>query len=237
MGVRHFGASVVRLEDPRLLKGKGRYLDDIQVPGVLHAAFVRSQSAHARIKDLDKSAALGLPGVAAIFIAEDLETVAAGPMPQMAPHPAMKQPFVYRPLAKDAVHHVGEAVALVLAETRHAAEDAVNVMFADMEELPAIADARRALEPGAPRAHMGAPDNLAGTLRAGFGDVEHVFRTSDHTLTEHFALHRGGCHAMECRGVIAQYDAAADVISLWSSTQAPYSVRRLLAAYLGRGWT
>jgi aerobic carbon-monoxide dehydrogenase large subunit len=234
MGVRHFGASVARLEDPRLLKGGGRYLDDIQMSGLLHAAFVRSQSAHARINGLDKAAALELPGIAAIFTAEDLESVAAGPMPQMAPHPALKQPFAYHPLAKDAVHHVGEAMALVLAETRHAAEDAANAVFADLDELPAIADARRALEPGAALVHIGAPDNLAGTLRAGFGNVEHVFRTADHTLTEHFALHRGGCHAMECRGVIAQYDAAGDVVTLWSSTQAPYSVRRLLSAYLGR---
>jgi aerobic carbon-monoxide dehydrogenase large subunit len=234
MGVRHFGASVARLEDPRLLQGKGRYLDDIQIPGMLHAAFVRSQSAHARIKEIDKSSAENLPGVAAILTAEDLETVAAGPMPQMAPHPALKQPLVYRPLATDAVHHVGEAIALVLAETRHAAEDAVNAVFVDLDELPAVTDARRALEPGAARVQMEAPDNLAATLRAGFGDVEHVFKSAAHTLTEQFSLHRGGCHAMECRGVIAQYEAASDVISLWSSTQAPYSVRRLLAAYLGR---
>ncbi len=234
MGVRHFGASVARLEDPRLLKGNGRYLDDVPMPGVLHAAFVRSQSAHARVVGIDISAAREMPGVAAIFTAEDFEGVAAGPMPVLAPHPALKQNFSYSPLAKDAVHHAGEAIAIVVAETRHAAEDAANAIFPDLEELPVIADARRALEPGAPRAHDGAPHNIAGTLRGSFGDIDRVFQTADHTLAENFALHRGGCHAMECRGVMAKYDKAEDLLSVWSSTQAPYSVRRQLAVYLGR---
>jgi aerobic carbon-monoxide dehydrogenase large subunit len=234
MGVRQFGASVVRLEDPRLLRGNGRYLDDIQLPGMLHAAFVRSQSAHARINRVDKSAAEGLPGVYAIFTAAGLEAVASGPMPQLAPHPSLKQPFTYSPLAKTAVHHVGETIAIVLADTRHAAEDAANAVFADLEELPAICDARRALEPGAPKAHESVPDNLAATLRAAFGDADHVFKTASHVVKESFALHRGGCHAMECRGVIARYDGGDDLLSVWSSTQAPYTVRRLLAAYLSR---
>lgn len=234
MGVRQFGASVLRLEDPRLLRGNGRYLDDISLPRMLHAAFVRSESAHARITGIDKSAALNIPGVAAIFTAEDLEAVVSGPMPQLAPHPALKQPVTYHPLAKGSVHHAGEAIAIVLADTRHAAEDAANAVLVEMEELPAIADARLALEANAARVHEGAPGNLAGTLRASFGDADSVFNTADHVLKESFSLHRGGCHAMECRGVIAQYDAAKDLFSVWSSTQAPYSVRRLLAAYLGR---
>jgi aerobic carbon-monoxide dehydrogenase large subunit len=234
MGARQFGASVVRVEDPRLLQGNGRYLDDIQIHGVIHAAFVRSPAAHARIRGIDKSAAEELPDVIAVFAAAGLESVAAGPMPQLAPHPVLKQPHLYSPLAKDSVHHVGEAIAMVLATSRHIAEDAAGAVVIDLEELPAVADARRALEAGAPLVHDGAKDNLAGTLQGRFGDVDHVFRTADHVLTERFALHRGGCHAMECRGVIARYDAPNDLLELWSSTQAPYSVRRLLSAYLGK---
>ena len=233
MGARHFGASVTRIEDPRLLRGNGRYLDDIELPGMLHAAFVRSQSAHAKIISVDKSGAEGITGVAAIYTADDLEAFARGPMPQLAPHPALKQPITYHPLAKDEVHHTGEAIAIVLAESRHAAEDTANAIFVDMEELPVCADARRALEPGAPLVHSAAKDNLAATLRGSFGDVDHVFRTADHVISESFSIHRGGCHAMECRGVIASNDSAEGLLTLWSSTQAPYSVRRLLASYLG----
>src|SRR5579864_2514080 len=98
MGVRQFGASVMRLEDPRMLKGQGRYLDDISLPGLLHAAFVRSQSAHAKIRGIDTSSARELGGVAAIYTAKDLEAVAAGPLPQLAPHPALKQSITYHPL-------------------------------------------------------------------------------------------------------------------------------------------
>ncbi len=234
MGVRQFGASVTRLEDPRLLQGKGRYLDDIALPNMLHAAFVRSQSAHARLVGIDKSAAQELPGVAAVYTMSDFAGLASGPLPQLSPHPALKQSHTYYPLAMSEVCHVGEAMALVLAETRHLAEDAAFAIFPETEELPAVADARRALEPGAALAHSGAPDNRAGVLRAAFGDIEHVFQTADHVVSESFSLHRGGCHAMECRGVIAQFDEREDLLTVWSSTQSPYIVRRMIAAYLGR---
>jgi aerobic carbon-monoxide dehydrogenase large subunit len=234
MGVRQFGASVTRLEDPRLLQGKGRYLDDIKLPDMLHAAFVRSQSAHARLLGVDTANARELPGVIAIYTMKDFQDLASGPLPQLSPHPALKQSFTYQPLAEDEVCHVGEAIAIVLAETRHLAEDAAFATFAETDELPAIANARHALEPGAALVHASAADNRAGTLRTAFGDIDHVFKTADHRLTESFSLHRGGCHAMECRGVIAHYDEREDFLTIWSSTQAPYIVRRMMAAYLER---
>jgi aerobic carbon-monoxide dehydrogenase large subunit len=234
MGVRQLGASVTRVEDPRLLQGKGRYLDDIKLPDTLHAAFVRSQSAHARLVSLDTAPALALPGVAAVFTMNDFEGVAPGRLPQLSPHPALKQSITYYPLASEEVCHVGEAIAMVLAETRHAAEDAAYSIYPETEELAAVADARLALEPGAALAHSGSPDNLLGTLRASFGDIEHVFKTADHVLGGSFSLHRGGCHAMECRGVLAQYDDREDLLTIWSSTQSPYILRRMIAAHLGR---
>src|SRR5579883_1050518 len=217
----------MRLEDPRLLKGQGRYLDDIALPGMLHAAFLRSQSAHARINGIDISAARETPGVAAIYTAKDLEAIASGPLPQLAPHPALKQPVTYHPLAVSEVCHVGVPMAIALAGSRHCAEDAAYAIAASLEELPAVADARRAAEQGAPAVHTGSGSNIAGTLHASFGDVEQVFQSADHVLKESFALHRGGCHATECRGVIANYDERDDLLTVWSSTQAPYVLRRI----------
>jgi aerobic carbon-monoxide dehydrogenase large subunit len=234
MGARQFGASAARLEDPRLLRGEGCYVDDIRLPDMLHAAFVRSQSAHARLLGVDRTAAQDLPGVSAIYTMKDFEGRASGRLPQLSPHPALKQSITYHPLAMDEVCHAGEAIALVLAETRHAAEDAAFMIFAETEELPAICDARRALEPGAALVHLGAANNRTGTMRAAFGNAEHVFKTADHILTEDFTLHRGGCHAMECRGVVAHYDRREDILTVWSSTQSPYIVRRLMAAYFKR---
>ena len=234
MGVRYFGASVRRVEDPKLITGRGQYLDDLAVPGVLHAAFVRSVHAHARIRDIDASAARALPGVVAILTLADLGPLADAPIPEMVPAPILKQPRTQYPLAKDTVRYVGEAVALVLADSRAIAEDAAAMVLVDYDPLPAVVDWRRALDADAPLAHEGAPDNLVGQLRGRFGDPDSVFARAPHVLRESFLLHRGGCHAMECRGVLARTDLGGERLEVWTSTQSPYMVRRLLARYLGR---
>ena len=115
MSARYFGAAVARLEDPRLLAGRGRYVDDIAVPGMLQAAFVRSQVAHGRIRGVDTTQARTMPGVAAIYAMADFAVVAQGPMSPMAPHPLIKIPITYHPLAADEVCHVGEPIAGVAA--------------------------------------------------------------------------------------------------------------------------
>jgi carbon-monoxide dehydrogenase large subunit len=151
MSARYFGAAVQRLEDPRLLAGKGRYVDDISLPGVLHASFLRAQVAHGGILSVDAAEARTMPGVAAIYTMPDFSAIAQGPMPPMAPHPLIKTPITYHPLAVDEVHHVGEAIVIVLADTRQQAEDAANAIQLEIEDMPAVADPIAALADGAPK--------------------------------------------------------------------------------------
>ena len=124
MSGRFFGAAVTRLEDARLLVGKGKYVDDIDLPGMLHAAFVRASFAHGRIRSIDTGDALAMPGVVAIYTMADFADIVHGPMPPMAPHPLLKTPITYHPLADTEIRHVGEAIAIVLADNRANAEDA-----------------------------------------------------------------------------------------------------------------
>jgi carbon-monoxide dehydrogenase large subunit len=232
MGVRYFGAAVPRIEDPELLAGRARYLDDIVLPGMAHAAFVRSVHAHARINAIDARAAAAQPGIVAVLTAADLG-VAGKPTPQFAPTPLMLQNRTQHALASQAVHYAGEAVALVVAESRALAEDAASLVAVDYAPLAPVADLAGALDADAPRAHEDAPDNRVATLRAKFGDVAAVFGRAAHVFAERITQHRGGCHAMECRGVIGAEDPVSRQLVLWSSTQAPYMVRRALAQYLG----
>ncbi len=234
MSARYFGAAVPRLEDPRLLAGRGRYVDDIALPGMLHAAFVRSQVAHGRLRGVDAANARNMPGVAAIYTMADFKHIAEGPMPPMAPHPLLKTPITYHPLAVGEVRHVGEAIALVLADTRQQAEDAANAVQLDIEDLPAVADPVAALADDAPRVDSGREHNLIGTLRGGFGNADAVFAKADHVISETLHIHRGGCHSMECRGVIAAPNALSDELTIYTSSQSPYMVRRHLAQYLKR---
>src|SRR5215831_2647728 len=233
MGVRYFGAAVPRIEDPELVAGRGRYLDDIVLPGMAHAAFVRAVHAHARIRAIDARAAAALPGVIAVLTAGDLG-VAGKPTPQFAPSPLLAQNRTQHVLAADAVHYAGEAVALVVAESRALAEDAAALVEVDYDPLPPVADLASALDAGAPMAHEGAPDNRVATLRAKFGDIDQVFGRAAHVFAERITQHRGGCHSMECRGVLGAGDAVSRQLVLWSSTQAPYMVRRALAQFLGQ---
>ena len=234
MSGRFFGTAITRVEDARLLAGKGHYVDDIELPGMLHAAFVRASFAHGRIRAIDASDALAMPGVAAIYTMADFADIAQGPMPPMAPHPLLKTPITYHPLADTEVRHVGEAIAIVLADTRAHAEDAAAAVILDVEHLPAVSDAVLAREASSPKAHSEHPSNVVATMAAGFGDCAAVFAKAHHVLTEHFDIHRGGCHAMECRGVVANIDLLSDALTISTSSQSPYMVRRHLATYLKR---
>jgi carbon-monoxide dehydrogenase large subunit len=234
MSARYFGAAVTRLEDPRLLKAQGRYVDDIELPGMLHAAFVRANMAHGRIRAIDTRDASAMPGVVAIYTMADFVEIAQGSMPPMAPHPLLTPPITYHPLAEDEIRHVGEAIAIVLADDRAKAEDAAAAVLLDIEELPAVADAVLACEAEAPRAHSDRDSNIAATLKAGFNNCDAVFAKADHVLTERFDIHRGGCHSMECRGVVASVDPYSGALTLSTSSQSPYLVRRHLAIYLQR---
>jgi carbon-monoxide dehydrogenase large subunit len=212
MSGRFFGAAVTRLEDARLLAGKGQFVDDIDLPGMLHAAFVRASFAHGRIRSIDTGDALAMPGVVAIYTMADFADIAHGPMPPMAPHPLLKTPITYHPLADTEIRHVGEAIAIVLADNRANAEDAAAAVTLDIEYLPAVSDAALACEPNSPKTHSQHASNIAATMKAGFGDCAEVFAKADHVLTEHFDIHRGGCHSMECRGVVANIDLLTTVV-------------------------
>ncbi|HET7638791.1 MAG TPA: hypothetical protein VFK47_08630, partial [Ktedonobacteraceae bacterium] len=160
MGTNWFGKPVQRVEDPRLLRGKGTYVDDISLPGMLHAALLRSPHAHARIIGIDTAAARAQPGVHLVLTAEDVGE-ALEPSPLLVPHHALTQPRTQFPLARDEVHYTGEAVALVVAEDRYIAEDALELINVAYEPLPVVHSLEGAHEPGAPLVHADVPGNIA----------------------------------------------------------------------------
>ncbi len=232
MGARYFGTSVQRQEDEKFLRGEGRYVDDIALVGMLHGAFLRSEYAHARIRSIDTSGARDMPGVHAVYTLADLGAPYPDkPMTTAYPSPLLQQAICQHLLAKDEVAFVGQTVALVVADNRYLAEDAVARIVVDYERLPAVSDCRRALDDDAPMAHIGSESNLVGNFFGKFGDIEAAFAQADHTFKVDFHEHRGGCHAMECRNVIANYDPGLDETTIYLTTQAPFLIRRLMARY------
>jgi carbon-monoxide dehydrogenase large subunit len=227
------GASIRRLEDPRFLRGRGQYATDIHPLGCLQAAILRSPHGHARIRSIDAAAALTMPGVVGVFTAADLGE-ANQPLPLVMNHPKLRARSP-RPLAADKVHHVGEAVVVVVAESRYLAEDALEAIAVDYEPLPAVVSASEALKPGAPVVHDDLGDNLAIVLTHEQGDVEAAFRDADVVVRESLSLGRCSGQAMETRAVTAEYRPTAWGVSLtvWDSTQSPHTARRCLAAMLG----
>ncbi len=232
---RLFGASVRRLEDEDLLRGKGRFIDDIAFPGMVHAAFVRSPHGHAELTAIDTAAALALPGVAAVLTLADLRPLLRTVRPVTAlPSPSIMLELHRPVLADDEVVHVGGPVALVIAASRQLAEDAAALVAVTYEPLPAVGDCRAALTPGAPRAHRTAPHNLAAAFVMEYGDADAAFAAPARVFRAALWQHRGGSHSIECRGNVAVYDALEDRLTLWCSTQAPHAAMAVLADLLGR---
>lgn len=234
MNNKNVGAPVQRLEDDRLLRGQGRYVDDIDLPGQLTAVFVRSSEAHALIKGIDCHDALALQGIVGIFQLKDFDVIAQKPMILANPSPLIKQALTQTMLASEEVCYVGQAIAVIVAENRYIAEDAAQLVVVDYEPLPVVIDARIAAQKNAPLVHQHATDNLAATVAWKFGDIDQAFSKAPHIFKESYYQHRGVVHSMECRGVIAQYDDQIDHITLWTSTQSPFLVRRFLAQFLER---
>jgi carbon-monoxide dehydrogenase large subunit len=235
MGVKQFGARVNRLEDAGLLTGKGRFVDDVQLPGSLSAAFVRSSHAHARVRGVDTTAALAMPGVIAVLTARDLPGAAGTDrMPMLVPNVAIKALRTQHALAVDEVCYVGQSIAVVIADSRYAAEDAAAQVAVDYDVLPAISELGDALKPGAPLAHLDLDTNLASGFEMTYGDVDRAFAGAAHVLKESMWQHRGGGMAMETRAVQAAYDPATDILTVWAATQTPHIARRMLADQLGR---
>jgi aerobic carbon-monoxide dehydrogenase large subunit len=230
---KFIGRSVRRLEDRPLLMGKGRFVADLAFPDMLEAAFVRSPHAHAAIRGIDTRAARGSAGVHAVLTLADLAPLLAQerlPLQfRTAKLPPDVTPFV---LAKDEVAFVGEAVAVVIAQTRYIAEDAAALVAVDYEPLPAVSDCRKALAPHAPRAHRTRDSNLLVEFRQSYGDVADAFARAPHRVSVNLKQHRGGAHSIEGRGAIAVYDANEDRLTLWSSTQLAHEVRAFLMTML-----
>ncbi len=234
MSGKSIGARVLRTEDARLLTGRGEFVDDIRLPGMLHAAFVRASFAHARIHGVDASAALALPGVRAVLTWADLSRgLQTTRLPSLVPNPYSKFPRTQLALAKDEVCYVGEAVAIVVADSRHVAEDAAALVSVDYEPLPAMSDCRDAVAEGAAPAHADLPDNKAATFKTAYGDVAAAFAGAAHLIKEALWIHRGCGQALECRGVVT--DVGRDgMLTVWSSTQTPHLEKRVLADLLQR---
>ena len=227
-------AGARRSEDGPLLTGRGRFTDDIDLPGQVHACFVRSPLAHAVIRGVDPRAALAMPGVLAVITGRDLEAAGLGRIPPAAAFPGRAgKPLVSAPippLAVDRVHYVGEAVAIAVAETPALAADAAAAVAVDLDPLPAAADVERALAPGAHPVHPAAPDNVAFDWTDGdAAAVDAAIRGAAHVARVRLHDTRLAPSALEPRAAIGQWDAATDRYTLTASTQGVAVVRRLLA--------
>jgi aerobic carbon-monoxide dehydrogenase large subunit len=235
MGAKLFGARVTRLEDPDLLTGRGHFVDDIKLPGTLHACFVRSPHGHARILGIDASAALAMAGVHAVFTADDMPApMASEPMPMLLPNAAITNLRTQHALAREEVCYVGQTVAVVVADNRYLAEDAASAVMVDYDVLPAASDCRDALKPDAARVHNDLESNLVAAISMGYGDVDGAFARAPHVFEDAMWLHRGGGMSLETRAVLASYDPVGDLVTVWSSTQTPHLGRRSVAELLDR---
>lgn len=242
---RYFGERIKRNEDPRLLTGQALFVDDVDLPRLGHAAFVRSPHAHARILSIDVSAAIGMEGVIAVYTAESLG-------PHWQPGPLLVSPppidgiiFNQRtqvPLAKDKVRFAGEPVVMVVANSRYIAEDAVDQIWVEYEPLAPVVDLESAIQPDAPRVH----DDLEPVPGIGSNVNAHVVQTKGAGATfdaiarkaalvvkRRFYYDHGAAAAMENRGIVADWDRRAGRLTLWDTTQAPISIRNYMAGYLG----
>ncbi|WP_049575016.1 aerobic carbon-monoxide dehydrogenase large subunit [Nonomuraea sp. SBT364] len=233
MSTRLFGEAVPRREDPRLLTGQGRYLDDLG-PGALAAAFVRSPHAHARIRDIDVSAALDVEGLVAVYTWEDLPERVGRPLPLLIPHPALTHGRTARPLARDVVRHVGEPVVMVVAADRYLAEDACALIEVDYEVLEPVAGLEEAAR-GARLVHDDVPGNVGAHLvqevpSAAGRSAGEAIDAAPHTLSFRLDIERSASMPLEGRGVYARWDGAD--LRVYSSTQTSTSVRMAVAAAL-----
>jgi carbon-monoxide dehydrogenase large subunit len=230
---RYTGASIKRSEDPRILTGRGTYVDDIQLPGMLHAAFVRSPLAHARIVSVDVSAAQEMPGVAAVFTGADLESQLSPGAYGIAVMIGLSKPL-FSCLATDKVRLVGDLVALVVAESRYIAEDAAELIEVEYDDLPPIALTEHALDEERPPIFDDLGSNvLVPPSTRTHGDVEGAFGRADHVLRTRISQHRHQNVPMETRGCVASYDPATEELLVWSANQSVHLHRNTIAARLG----
>lgn len=229
---RREGTRTRRFEDLRLLTGRGEYLGDIERPDLLHMAILRSTQAHARIVDVDTTAALALPGVVAVFTGEELSATTGRFHHHLPMIPTLRQ-IQWSVLAVDKVHFVGHPVAAVVATDRYVAEDALEAIVVDYDPLPPVVDAERALEADAPHLYDDWSDNCFLQMAGSHGDVERAFDEAAGVLHERFEHHRIAGLPLEGHGALGEYDQASGHLTLWASTQSPHMLRTTLAEVTG----
>ena len=229
---RMFGASVKRREDPRLITGQGLYTDDFKFPGMVQMVMLRSPYAHARILRIDTSKAKAHPGVVGVFTAQDLSGVAPMPCAWLLPDSDLKVP-VYTALASDKVRFVGDAVAIVVAENSYIADDALDLIDVEYEELPSVTNQEDALKPGAPQLYDDVPNNQAFHWKFRNGDPDGAMQAAEVRIKQRFIQQRLVPNAMEPRSAIADWNPGAGELTFYNTTQNPHIVRFLISATQG----
>ncbi len=217
-----FGAKIKRREDPRLITGKATYTDDVKLPAMLHAAFVRSPHAHARIRRVSTSEARKAAGVVAVFTGVDLAGK-VGPLPcaWLIPNAELKTP-PHPAIAVDRVRYVGDAVAVVLADDRYLAQDAAELVRVEYEPLPVLTDAEQATRAGATLLHDDVAQNVAFRWKVAGGDVATAFAQADRVIKQRLVNQRLIPNAMETRASVADFRPSTGELTLWVTSQNPH---------------
>ena len=231
MTQNYIGSPIKRKEDVRFLTGTGQFVDDVKLTGMLHVAILRSPHPHARIISIDTTLAQNLPGVQAIYTFDDIASLAK-PIPVRVFNLPGLENFLQLPLARDTVRYVGEPVAVVVAENRYLAEDALESIQVDYAPLPAVADVHQSLEDQI-LVHENNGTNLAGHTVVAFGDTKAAFLEAEYTRKEKFKTHRHTGNPMETRGLVASYDAQRGHLTVWGPTKIPHANRGILADHFG----
>jgi carbon-monoxide dehydrogenase large subunit len=227
---RLLGASIKRREDPRFITGKGNYTDDLKLPGMTYAAFVRSPHANAKIRKIDTTKASKAPGVVAIFTGKDMTGVNSLPCGWLLPE--LKVP-PHMPLASDAARYVGDPVAIVIAESQSAASDAAEMVAVDWEVLPSVTSTEKAAAKGSPQIHEVAPGNVAFNWQIGdAAATDAAFKSAAVTVKKRIVNQRLVANAMEPRACVARYDEATGDWTLWVTSQNPHVHRLLMTAFV-----
>ena len=226
------GRSVPRRKNRELLAGEGTYVADIRLEGQLYARVVRSLSAHARLLGVDASEALRLPGVVTVITADDIDDVRIPIRLPFAESPEANA-VLQAPLAKDFVRYVGEPVAVVVADDPYVAEDAAELVYADLDELAPVLDPATAGEPSQPLVHEHFGSNTVGRLAYRYGDIDAAFTEADVVVRRRLRVHRLAAAPMETRGLVADYDPGSGVLTVWGGAKVKHFTRGLLAQVLG----
>lgn len=227
----YIGSRTKRTDDIRLLRGIGKYVGDIHRSGMVHAAILRSAHAHARLVRINVAAALELPGVIGVLTAADMPGVKTIPM-RTGVIPGLER-SQQSPIAATKVRYVGDPVAVVVAETRYIAEDALELIDVEYHALGVVTDARQSMQAGAPQLHDATPNNIAANFQVNVGDVDAAFAASDLVFEEEFSTQRHSAVPLENRGLVAEWDEGRGLLTMWGPTKMTHTNWRILSELIG----